>query len=114
MLLYWSQSQQVLCMQMLGLNADKYVPDPEALWQAHKGWHRAISSEACSRLAALWEEAIREPLLATVDRNPSYPPSADIFPPPMAGAIGELYLAVVLHCARCHFRGLYRFVAVRV
>jgi hypothetical protein len=69
---------------MLGLNANKYVPDPEALWQA-KSWHRAISTEACSRLAALWEESIREPLLATVDRNPSYPPSADIFRPPLTG-----------------------------
>lgn len=92
-----------LTVKMLGLNSDKYVPDPEALWQAHKGWHRAISAEACSRLAALWEEAIREPLLATVERNPSYPPSADIFQPPMAeevttwelmiwGAIGSCVL----------------------
>lgn len=72
-------------LQMLGLNADVYVPDPEALWQA-KGWHKAISAEACSRLAVLWEQSVREPMLATVDRHPSYPPSADIFRPPVAGA----------------------------
>ena len=99
---------------MLGLNSDKYVPDPEALWQAHKGWHRAISAEACSRLAALWEEAIREPLLATVERNPSYPPSADIFQPPMAGVVALDYVVPHWLCTtwtKCQCHGTCTVIA---
>lgn len=86
-------------MQMLGLDVDKYV-EGDALAQPQCSWQAALSSEACDRLAALWAEAMREPLCASAARSSTSGAAAadDIFRPPLTGEP----LAAVAHTASQH------------